>query len=330
MIRYKKLFLGLAGFIAMFLGLFFTRGTVSAFSVTPMKQTVSLAEGDSYTGRVTAFVNESQQNGNFYYEASIKPLTVNDSDNEYAAVTSKSGDYNDIVNWVTLSNGQETADANGVVKGSIEPGESVDFSYTINVPRNARGGGQYFAVVITSVPDPNAQTDGGNLAITDNLSIVSAVFAEVSGDIKVSGAIKNNDVPSFLMNPPVTTSFIATNEGNTHSEVTYYMQVFPLFSNEEIYTTEENPGSDYVLPGTTRYVKQTWDDTPSVGIFKVRQTVYYDSTDNEPSVTEKMVIICPVWLLFIIIFAIAAIIIWIVLRIRSRGKSSRRSTESEA
>ena len=325
MTRYKNVFLCLAGAIVMFLGLFFTGGSVSAFSVTPMKQAVSLAAGDSYTGRVTAFTTEHQQQGStFYYEASIKPLTVNDNGGDYAAMTSKSNNYTDIVNWVTLSNGKETTDASGVVKGSLEPGESVDFNYTIDVPKNARGGGQYFAVVITSVPDPNEKSSG-NVAITDNISIISAVFAEISGDIEVSGVIKDNEVPGFLMSPPVTTSFVATNEGNTHSEVTYYMQVFPLFSGEEVYTTEENPGTDYVLPGTTRYIKQTWNEAPSVGIFRVRQTVYYDSTDNEPSVTEKLVIVCPIWLLFLIFFIIIAVIIWIVMRVRARSKKVRKA-----
>ncbi|MBQ3445186.1 hypothetical protein IJH23_00055 [Candidatus Saccharibacteria bacterium] len=319
---HKKVLFGLVGFVAVAMGLLVSGGTVSAFSVTPMKQTISLAEGDSYTGRVTAFVNE-QQGGTFYYEASIKPLTVNDNNNEYAAATNIKGDHNDIVNWVTLSNGEETADANGVVRGSLELGESVDFSYTIDVPRDARGGGQYFAVVITSVPNPNEDDNGGNLAIRDNISIISSVFAEVAGDINVSGIISDNNVPSFLTNPPITTSFLAKNEGNTHSEVTYYLQVWPLFSDEEIYTTEEKPGTDHVLPDTTRYVKQTWDKTPAVGIFRVRQTVYYDSTDSEPSVTEKLVIVCPVWLLFLILFVIIAIIIWIVMRVRSRGKNKR-------
>ena len=92
---HKKVLFGLVGFVAMALGLLINGDSVLAFSVTPMKQTVSLAEGDSYTGRVTAFVND--QTGTFYYEASIKPLTVNDADNEYAAATNKKGDYNDIV-----------------------------------------------------------------------------------------------------------------------------------------------------------------------------------------------------------------------------------------
>ena len=86
----------------------------------------------------------------------------------------------------------------------------------------------------------------------------------------------------------------------------------------------------YVLPGASRAISQTWDNTPSIGIFKVRQTVYYDSMDNEPSVTEKMVIVCPVWLLFVIFFLIAALIIWIVMRVRARSKGSSKKSEEKS
>lgn len=322
----KKYLISVVGVFAVFCSAFFMSGSVSALSMTPMKQSVSLVPGDEYTSRVSIY-QQGTGDGKLHYSASIVPLTVNDESNNYSAVFDKASDYTDIVDWVTLTNGADTTRAGGTVEGYADLGETVDLVYTINVPNNARGGGHYFAVLAKTIPDNNAD---GNVVITDSISIASVVYVEVSGDITISGSIQDNNIPGFLMNPPITTSFVAENNGNTHSEITYYMQVFPLFSNEEIYTTEEEPSTNYVLPGTRRYITQTWDKAPSVGIFKVRQTVYYDSTDNEPSVTEKMVIICPIWLLFIIIFVIVAIVIWIVLRVRGRGKKERRTETSEA
>ena len=115
---------------------------------------------------------------------------------------------------------------------------------------------------------------------------------------------------------------MVNNEGNTHVTVSYSLQVFPLFSDEEVYTTEEAPGENYVLPGSSRIITQTWEGTPPVGIFKVRQTVYYDSTDSEPSVTEKLVIVCPIWLMLLIVFGVVALIVWIIIRIRMRKKAA--------
>ena len=326
--KYRRIVFGVVGFALMLIGFGGVSGNASAFSVTPMKQAITLQPGDTYSGRVSAFVMNTNNGGETtYYETWVAPLTVDDEDERYTAIFDKTSDWTDIVNWAKVSDNDETAKYGEKVTGVMEPGESVDFTYTIDVPKDARGGGQYFAVIVQQVPNPNAENEG-NVGVTDYIRIASVVYAEVAGDISISGSITENNVPGFLMNPPLTTSFVATNSGNTHSEVTYFMQVFPLFSDEEVYTTEENPGSEYVLPGTTRYVKQTWDETPAVGIFKVRQTVYYDSTDSEPSVTEKMVIICPVWLLFVIFFVVAAVIIWIVMRVRGRKKASKRSTQS--
>lgn len=322
--KYKKMVFGLVGFTMMVVGLGGVSGEAFAFSVTPMKQTITLQPGDTYSGRVSSFVmSESNGGEKMYYEASIAPLVVKDDDNQYFGVFDEIGDRNDIVNWTTISDNDETSEPGGKVFGSIDPGEKIDFEYRVTVPKDARGGGQYFAVYIKSVPNPNAEKSEGNLGIVDYTSIASVVYAEIAGDIKISGSITDNNVPGFLLSPPLTTSFFAKNDGNTHSEVTYYMQVFPLFSNEEVYTTEDNPGSNYVLPGTSRYIEQSWENTPAVGIFRVRQTVYYDSTDNEPSITEKIVIICPIWLIFIIVFIIFALIFYFVARAKARKKAAK-------
>ena len=80
-----------------------------------------------------------------------------------------------------------------------------------------------------------------------------------------------------------------------------------------------------IIPAATAALR---DSMPSMGIYKVKQTVYYDSMNNEPSVTEKIVIICPIWLLFLIFFVIAAMIIWVVMRVQGRRKSEK-SEKSE-
>lgn len=322
MAKYKKLVSGIVGAVTLFMSVMVPYGAASAFTVTPQVQDYVLTPGQSVTGEVKA-INPSDAGGEFFYVAEVVPYSVSD-DGNYTASYDAKNDHTDIVNWVTVSDEDETDKKE--VHGALKPGEEGKAYYTITVPSNARGGGQYFAIRVKNDLDAAKQAEKDDIVtIKEVIGIASLVYVEVSGDITVKGEITNNDVPAFFLNPPITTSFVVKNEGNTHAVVSYYMQVFPLFSNEEIYTTEEKMNSNYVLPGSSRMITQSWDNSPSVGIFKVRQTVYYDSTDNEPSVTEKMVIICPVWLLFIIIFAVMAIIIWIVLRVRGRGKKARKS-----
>lgn len=319
MTYFKKMLFSTIGLAVVFCGLLWVNNSVSALSMSPMKQAISLMPGDTYTGSVRTY-QQGQGDEKNHYQASIVPLSVNDENNQYYGVFDKETSYTDIANWTTLSNGKETISYGDVIDDYASLGEEVELVYTIKVPQNARGGGHYFAVKVDRIPDDDI---GGNVGIKETISIASVVYAEVAGDINVSGVVKDNNVPGFLLNPPIKTSFVAKNEGNTHAEITYYTQVFPLFSSEEVYTTEENPSTDYVLPGTSRYIEQSWENTPAVGIFRVRQTVYYDSTDNEPSITEKIVIICPIWLIFIIVFVIFALIFYFVARAKARKKAAK-------
>jgi hypothetical protein len=64
---------------------------------------------------------------------------------------------------------------------------------------------------------------------------------------------------------------------------------------------------------------------PSIGIFRAKQTV---SIFGEESTLEKMVFICPLWLIFIIVFAIAVLVIWLVMKSRSGKTRSREQSKS--
>ncbi|MBQ3413320.1 hypothetical protein IJH33_00475 [Candidatus Saccharibacteria bacterium] len=319
----KKMAIGITMVLAFVAGIFGFSKTASAFSVTPMKQLISLTPGQEYTGEVTAFA-PLDATGTTYYEASVVPLTVNDSNNNYSIVTTEMTDRTDIVNWVTLKtvNG-ETAE-NGVIKGSFGPGEQVNFTYTIKVPKDALGGGQYFAVGIVSVSNPNAGSEGTAVGIAERVAIYSVVYAEIAGDIVASGSISDNSTPSFVLEPKISASFVAKNDGNTHLRAVSYLQVFPFFSDEEVYTNEEDPTLTDVLPDTTRYIVQKWDGAPAVGIFKVRQTAYFESSSDNKSVMEKMVIICPIWLMVIALIVIVAIVVALIAFVK-RSKNRKDS-----
>lgn len=327
MAKYKKIFSGLVGAVMALVSVVLPYEAASAFTVSPQDQEYVLTPGQSVTGEVEA-INPSDAEGNFYYIAEVVPYSVSD-DGKYTMNFEATDDHTDIVNWVTMSDDNES----GVkeVHGVLEPGETKKAYYTITVPKDARGGGQYFAVrVKTDVDAAQKAENNDTVVIKEVIGIASLVYVEVSGDIVVKGEITNNNIPSFFLTPPINASFVVKNEGNTHAKISYFLQVFPLFSDEEIYTTEEKMDTKYVLPGASRAITQSWNSTPSIGIFKVRQTVYYDSLDNEPSVTEKIVIVCPVWLLFVIFFLIAALIIWIVMRVKARGKSSSKKSEEKS
>ena len=292
MAKNRKILTYLVGIVMMLASILVPCGAVSAFTVSPQDQEYVLTPGQAVTGEVKAF-NPSDAGGDFYYVVEAVPYSVSD-DGKYSPGFDAMNDHTDIV------------------------------YYTITVPKDAKGGGQYFGVrVKTDAEAMRKASNNDTVVIKEVLGIVSLVYVEVSGDIVVKGEIMDNNIPSFVLTPPISASFVVKNEGNTHAKISYGMQVFPLFSDEEVYTTEEDMGSSYVLPGATRMITQSWNNSPVVGAFRVRQTVYYDSTDNEPSITEKIVIICPIWLIFIILFVIFALIFYFVARAKARKKAAR-------
>ena len=272
-------------------------------SVSPMIQKIILNPGESYTGSFTVF-NQASNQDDLIYETEVIPFFA---DENYDAIYEKVDNYNQIVDWITVDNGS----------GVLLPNSGADIIYTINVPNDAPAGGQYAAIRVLSVNEQKDNDDGMSANINVRYGIAYTIFAEISGVTKKQGEIIDVDIPSFMLSGNIMGVSTIQNTGNVHSEAKYTLQVFPLFSDEEIYTNEESPATRTILPNRTLYNEVSWSDTPAMGIFNVIYTVEFEGVTTQVS---KMVIKCPIWLLFIIIFVIFAIIIWMISRARSRRK----------
>ena len=284
-------------------------GDVYSIGVSPMTQKIILNPGEKYDGSFT-INNPADREDDFYYTVSVEPFYV---DENYNAYNKRTGNLNQIVDWVTLAN----------TEGVLHPNDIKEIKFSINVPENAPAGGQYASISVQarSSNDEDSESSMG-VKINQVVSIAHNIFAEISGTTIRHGEILSVDLPSFLFSGNIVGSALVKNTGNVHGAARYTMQVFPLFSSEEIYTNEENPQSVLILPDRQYYNELTWTETPPVGIFNVKYTVEFEGSIAEVS---KMVIVCPIWLLFIIIFITVALIIWLVVKIRTHGKSKSRT-----
>ena len=210
-----------------------------------------------------------------------------------------------IVDWITVDNPE----------GTLVPNEEKAITFSITVPKAAPAGGQYLALLVRENPDIKVEDD--SMSVTEIMQMAHVIYADVAGTTIKSGEITENDFPSFLMSNKLEATSMVKNSGNIHTDAEYILQVWPIFSDEEICTNEENAETSLVLPNTERYHAETCD-LPSLGIFRAKQTV---KIFGEESVLEKTIIVCPLWLLFSILFVIIGLIIWIVIRIRSRKKA---------
>lgn len=282
----------------------------TGLTVAPMLQQVIVNPGEPKQASFR-ISNPAAATSNLNYELSVEPFYVDDK----GSITYEAeGSMSDIVNWIKFD---------VPVVGTIEPNGVKEIVFTINPPKSAPAGGQYFSIMVTQLDnstDPNDSDDEDaankrQATIKETYRMAHLVYAEITGSTIKHAEISDVNLPSFLLSGNITGSALIKNTGNVHGDATYTLQVFPLFSDEEIYTNEETPERATILPNRTIYHETSWKETPPIGIFNVKYTVRYGDSMEQIS---KMVIICPLWLLFIIVFAIVAVIIWLVLRAKSR------------
>lgn len=268
--------------------------------ISPAKVDIgNLDPGESYSDVIK--VQNTGQSA-FDFRMSVVPFSVKDEN--YTQAYESKEKYNDIVNWVKFS----------TTTGHLEPNTQQEVAYTITVPADVPAGGQYAILMAEIANDDKVSEDSG---VTMLRRVGTLLYSNVSGVTRRTGEVIENKVPSILFNPPISATSIVSNTGNTHTDATYVLQVYPLFGNEEVYTNEEKPTTLTILPDTRRLNTVTWDGAPALGIFRVKQTVtIFDQT----STTEKLVFLCPIWLIFIVLLLIFCLIFWIVSRIRNRNR----------
>ena len=301
----KKILMGtLMSFMVAVVGETTAYASVS-LNVAPMHQKIVLMPGESYEGSFTVS-NAASNDEALHYGTSVMPFYLDDSN---SVVFEKNDNYNQIVDWITVKNGT----------GSLAPNSSEIIRYSIDVPENAPAGGQYAMIKVGSV-NPDTLSSGNSVNIDITYGVGYLIYAEVTGATERRGEIIEADVPGFIFDGNITASSSIKNTGNVHGIAKYTLQIFPLFSSEEVFTNEEEPATRTIIPEQTIYNETVWDKTPVFGVFNVIYNVEYEGATAQ---VKKMVIKCPIWLLFIIIFAIVALIIWLVLRAKNRGNKRR-------
>ncbi len=274
--------------------------SAATFSVSPMYQLISLVPGERYVGNFE-IVNPGDNTFDFYYSLRVEPFSVDEANSPSLEAN---GDYNRIVDWIELPE----------PTGVVAPNDHVEARFIINVPEDAPAGGQYASIVISS---DQYRVDNSSVDLREVYETAHILYTDVAGETVRKGSITDVSVPGFMLNGQITGSANIHNEGNVHSKAKQTMQIFPLFSSEEVFTNEEEPKETWIMPERTVFSSVKWDDTPSVGVFHVIYNVEYEGVESK---VDKIVIVCPLWLLFLIILAIFLVIF----RILSAKKKSQK------
>lgn len=276
-------------------------------SLNPSEQEIELRPGEAYSSSVTIY-NVGQIPFDFEVEAAPYHVSGDGYDPDFSSEDS----YTELKNWITFP---ET-------KFSIEPDHAIEVKFQINVPKDIPGGGQYAAIIIRTDDVANESTPVQLAA-----QLASIIYGHVEGgERREEGELARHSLPSLMLSSEFKTTSIFKNTGNIDFRVTETITIRDLFTNREIIspTSTSEDGqvlgtvSSVVLPDTTRTVNMYWQDAPQLGFFRVTQTISY--LDQERTI-EKVVFICPIWLVALVGLFVLLVIVWIISRIRSRRQN---------
>ena len=289
-------------------------------TMAPMNEKVIINPGESFQSSFRVS-NPAESKEAMEYELSVDPFYSKSGGELVFEKDDIDLEHTQMVDWVKFD---------VATKGKLEPNETREIIYTIDVPQSAPAGGQYAMIGVSTVSnndDANGKSDGknSNASITEIKRMGHLIYAEVTGNTVKQGDIYDMNVPSFLLDGNIKGSAAIKNNGNVHGDARYYLQVFPLFSGEEVFTNEEDPTTHTILPNRDYYAEIVWEDTPAIGFYNVVFKVEFEGETQE---IKKMVIKMPVWLIFLILFIVAFLIIWITMKVRSKGKKQTKASNT--
>lgn len=221
----------------------------------------------------------------------------------YAPIYSVENAYNQIVKWISFEQDEYT----------IGPDQYVVVNYTVTVPADAPGGGQYAALFAET-----READAATGSVQSTASAGSILMADIHGETRRTGEIVATNIPSFLLNPPLTVSATAKNTGNIDETLKMTVKVENYFSGALIYDGTNQPQDLTVFPGTTRTSELTVENIPRLGLMKVTMTTEYL---GDAEIKSRLVFICPLWFIVIILL----IIVTVVFRILAKKRDDRRT-----
>ena len=280
----------------------------SEFSVTPMNRMVELVPGETYNFTVTV-LNPVNSIENLDYKIHAAPYSV--VTEAYHADISTQTDHTRMADWITIPE----------PTGTLVPNETREIEFTITVPDDAPGGGQYAAIMV-GIDNKNQNYD--NMSVTNVLEIASIIYAKVDGEIIHKGEVVENNVPAFTADPKIALSSLIKNEGNMHEIASITITARNVFTGETLVSAELDNGvyAELIMPDSQRFINKEVNGLPMMGIINVQQKIYYN---GEISTVEKNVIICPIWFLILVALTLMAVMWKIAKTIRKHKKKKKKA-----
>lgn len=217
-----------------------------------------------------------------------------------------SASYSRLTEWLIF-----TGDVDYTLAGEA----STTIGLRVKVPKEATAGGQYATLIASN-------TAGDSIA----LATISAIID--GNDLKYDGQLTDVNISWFNTSPQVTASAKVQNTGNVDFESTAKLTIKPIFGGEPIH--EESKTTTIYPSASATTFDHTWTSAPAIGLYNTSQSITYVNASGEimEYITERIIIMCPIWLIVVISLIILGTVALIVfLKLRTK-KSPQKSTKT--
>lgn len=274
--------------------------------VEPAEQDLELVPNETFSG---SFKVQNVGRLGFDFTLSTRPFQVLNDD--YDPDFSTENNYTLLKNWIHFA--EESY--------HLEPGAEVEVIYEVAVPSDVPAGGQYAAIIV----ETRDSIDESSFFHTIG-QVATILYGEVAGDSRNVGELTAHYLPKVLFGQPLSASVTVKNSGNTDFRVTHQLAIYDFFTGNEAFSAESvdtegrklGTANPRIMPGNERTNILTWAGAPQLGVFKAVQTV---SFLDQNYTFEQIVFLCPIWLVGGVVFLVALMLVWLILRARSRKRN---------
>src|ERR1035437_1258116 len=203
---------------------------------------------------------------------------------------------------------------------TLKPGETQKLNYYVQVPKDARPGGHYAAIVYSPIVTEALTGSGG----TVNSQLGSLFYITINGPINEQVSITKFFANPFQEYGPVNILTQLKNLGDLHTVPKGTITVSGLFFNQ----TQDLPTHN-IFPEAARDFSNTFGKSLMVGQYKATLMGSYGASNNLPLVATVYFWVFP-WRVTLVIVLTAVALILGGLYIKKRKKDgSNKPTEAE-
>jgi len=233
--------------------------------ISPLRNYLSLKAGESVT---RAYTVANLTNEPLVVTTSVEQFSVADYsyDLQFGRLEK---------NWISLVENRIT----------LQPNESREIPYRVNIPTNAPAGGQYYTLF--------ASTNLSEAGLSGTVRAATLLYLTVDGPLTRASNIEKASLFPLVLSPRIPYSIDVKNTGNIH-----YFAYFSAAVDGLFYHNEQPGASELLMPGTIRHFDLSTSSPFVPGVYRV--TYGYQPDQGAAVRQEKYILFLPHWFLILL------------------------------